>query len=152
MKHTTKLLPILLLALTWLTPCAQARDGRVIELIAYDTMKYNLTKMEAHPGEKLTVVLTSAGLAPKTVMAHNWILLKAGADPMSYAMSAMSAVKEGFEPRSLASQVIAAIPQLGPKESAKVTFTVPTTPGTYHFLCSFPAHCQAGMKGILVVK
>jgi azurin len=152
MKKHNILLPIILLALTWLTPCAHASDGRVIELIAYDTMKYNLIKIQAKPGEKLTVVLTSEGLAPKTVMAHNWVLLKAGADPMSYAMSAMSAVKEGYEPKSLASQVIAAIPQLGPKETAKTTFTVPTTPGTYPFLCSFPAHCMAGMKGVLVVK
>jgi len=152
MKTHTLLLPIILLALAWLAPCAHARDGRVIELIAYDTMKYNLAKIQATPGEKLTVVLKSEGLAPKATMAHNWVLLKAGADPMSYAMSAMSAVKEGYEPKSLSSQVIASIPQLGPKETAKTTFTVPTTPGTYPFLCSFPAHCMAGMKGVLVVK
>jgi plastocyanin len=29
---------------------------------------------------------------------------------------------------------------------------VPTAPGEYPFLCTFPAHCAIGMKGVLVVK
>ena len=33
-----------------------------------------------------------------------------------------------------------------------VTFTVPKTPGTYTYLCSFAGHYAAGMWGQLIVK
>lgn len=124
----------------------------VVKIIAYDTMKYSVTKIEAQPGQKIVIELTSQGVAPKTVMAHNWILLKAGYDPIAYANAAIAAKAEDYEPKSLANQVIASIPQLGPKESGKTTFTAPKAPGTYSYLCSFPAHCLAGMRGVLVVK
>ena len=39
-----------------------------------------------------------------------------------------------------------------PGETAEVTFKVPAAPGSYTFLCSFPGHFVAGMKGLLVVK
>jgi uncharacterized cupredoxin-like copper-binding protein len=41
---------------------------------------------------------------------------------------------------------------LGPGQMGDVIFTTPTKPGEYPFLCSFPAHYQSGMKGVLVVK
>jgi uncharacterized cupredoxin-like copper-binding protein len=44
------------------------------------------------------------------------------------------------------------VPVLGPGQTGDVTFNAPTAPGSYVFLCSFPAHCAAGMRGVLVVK
>ena len=41
---------------------------------------------------------------------------------------------------------------LGPNETGEVTFQAPTEPGEYPFLCTFPAHCSIGMKGVLIVK
>jgi len=131
---------------------ADSAPAKTVSIIAYDTMKFNVTKIEAHPGQKLTVELKNEGTAPKAAMTHNWILLKAGEDATSYSMAAMTAKADGYEPKALASKVVASIPHLGPKESGKVTFTVPSTPGNYPFLCTFPAHCMAGMKGVLVVK
>ena len=155
--QTMKLKPILLLfalALTCPTPRLNAESAptKTVTIIGYDTMKYNVTRIEARPGQKIVIVLKSEGVAPKSAMAHNWILLKSGVDPMSYANAAISAKAEDYEPKSLANKVIASIPQLGPKETAKTTFTAPSTPGTYAYLCSFPAHCLAGMRGVLVVK
>lgn len=49
-------------------------------------------------------------------------------------------------------KVLAFVALLGPNETGEVTFTAPTKPGEYPFLCSFPAHCLIGMKGVLVVK
>jgi azurin len=37
-------------------------------------------------------------------------------------------------------------------ESVKVTFTAPTEPGDYTYLCTFPGHYLMGMKGTLVVE
>jgi len=36
-------------------------------------------------------------------------------------------------------------------EEVTVTFTAPSEPGEYQFLCSVPAHLEQGMEGILTV-
>ena len=123
-----------------------------ISITASDTMKYSVTKIEAKPGQKVVVELTNQGNLPKTAMGHNWILLKAGSDPLAYATAGMKAKAENYQPRSLASEVITSIALLGPKESGRTSFTAPSTPGSYPFLCSFPAHYQTGMRGVLIVK
>ena len=115
-------------------------------------MKFNLTSIEAKPGEQLTVILTNIGTQPKEVMGHNWILLKSGVDAEAFDKAAAQATASEYFPAALADQVITHIPLLGPRKSGQVTFTVPTAPGEYPFLCSFPAHFQTGMKGVLVVK
>lgn len=124
---------------------------KTINLSAFDTMKYNTTRIEANAGDTLTVTLRNEGSLPKEAMAHNWVLLKPGSSPDSYAQQAMAAKGSDYQPSSLGGEVVASIRLLGPQESGKVTFKVPG-PGTYPFLCSFPAHCAAGMKGVLVVK
>ncbi|HRE82401.1 MAG TPA: plastocyanin/azurin family copper-binding protein, partial [Opitutaceae bacterium] len=48
--------------------------------------------------------------------------------------------------------VVAHTKLLGPKQSDEITFKVPSEPGDYPYVCSFPAHAMAGMKGVLVVK
>ena len=125
---------------------------RLVEISANDAMKYSRATIEAKPGEQLTVVLTNAGAMPKAVMGHNWILLKAGSDPAAFAAAAVQAKDTDYVPPSLKGQILAQIPLLGPRKSDEVTFTVPATPGNYPYLCTFPAHFQVGMRGLLVVK
>ncbi|MDB6170577.1 MAG: blue (type 1) copper domain protein [Verrucomicrobia bacterium] len=129
-----------------------AAGPRVVEITANDTMKYSLNTIVAKPGEKLTIVLTNVGTQPKEVMGHNWILLKAGSDAEAFDKAATQAKDTNYFPASLSDQVIAHIDLLGPRKSGEVTFTVPSAPGEYPFLCSFPAHFQVGMKGVLVVR
>jgi azurin len=47
--------------------------------------------------------------------------------------------------------VIAKTALAGPGETVGVTFVVPEIPGEYPFICTFAGHCQAGMRGALVV-
>lgn len=151
MKTTT----ILLLSLALLPLAARpllAAGAETVSIKAYDTMKFSVTMIEAKPGEKVTVELQNAGSQPKKSMGHNWILLKAGSSASDYANAAIQASAQDYQPSSLASEVLASIHLLGPKESAKTTFTAPTVPGSYPFLCSFPAHYQSGMHGKLIVK
>lgn len=142
--------PLLLLALATFLK-AEAPTKRVT-ISAYDTMKYSVTSIEASPGQQIIIELKNEGNMPKEAMGHNWILLKAGADPLAYANAAASAKAEGYQPASQAGKVLASIRLTGPHEKALTSFKAPSVPGTYHFLCSFPAHTQAGMKGTLVVK
>ncbi len=123
-----------------------------VALNANDQMKFNFAQFEARPGQTIHVTLNNIGTMPKAVMGHNWILLKAGKDPIAYANAAISAAGENYQPKALAGQVIASIPLLGPRQNGETTFVVPAAPGTYYYLCSFPAHCQAGMRGKLVVR
>jgi azurin len=132
---------------------APAPDGpRTVEITAGDNMKFSLTSIEAKPGEQLTVILTNIGSQPKEVMGHNWILLKAGTDAEAFDKAAALAKDTDYFPAALANQVLTHIPLLGPRKSGQVTFTAPTAPGEYAFLCSYPAHFQVGMKGTLIVK
>jgi azurin len=125
---------------------------REIEITGGDTMKYNLATIEAKPGEDLKVILTNIGTQPKEVMGHDWVLLKAGVDASAFAVAALNAKDTGYIPAALADQIIAKIDLLGPRKSGDVEFKAPTAPGDYVFLCTFPAHFQAGMKGVLTVK
>lgn len=134
-------------------PTAAAPSGpREIDISANDTMHYDVTAMQAKPGEDLKVVLTNAGNNPVEVMGHNWILLKAGSDAAAFAMAATQAKATNYVPDSLKDEIVAQIPLQGPHKSGEVTFKAPTTPGDYPYLCSFPAHYQVGMHGILTVK
>lgn len=125
---------------------------RTIELTGGDTMKYNLASIHARPGERLHVVLRSVGTAPKVVMAHNFVLLKPGVKPEDFVNAAVDARATDFIPTSMQDKVIVAKGLVGPGEAVEVTFTAPTKPGTYTYLCSFPGHYMVGMKGDLVVK
>jgi azurin len=131
---------------------ASSAGPRVIEISAGDTMKFSVTAIEAKPGEELKVVLTNNGTLPKEVMGHNWILLKAGSDAAAFDAAASTAKDTGYIPSSLKDEIIAHIDQLGPHQSGEVEFSAPSAPGEYPFLCSFPAHYQVGMHGILTVK
>jgi azurin len=156
-----KLLSIPLLAALLLSGCSKSEPAavaavpsgpRTIELTAGDNMKYNITQIEATPGEVLHVALTNTGTLPKEAMGHDWILLQAGSDPDAYSRAAVAAKDTNYQPPELAYEVVASIPLLGPGQTGDVTFTVPTKPGEYPYLCSFPAHCQSGMKGVLIVR
>jgi azurin len=134
------------------TAKSSAKGGRTVELTGSDNMKYNLSTIEAKPGERLHVVLKSIGTAPKMAMAHNFVLLKEGADAQAFATAAMNARDTDFIPADQKDKIIAATALAGPGETVDVSFTAPSKAGTYTFLCSFPGHFAVGMKGQLVVK
>jgi azurin len=52
----------------------------------------------------------------------------------------------------MSEQIIAHTEMAAQGETVEVTFTVPEETGEYPYLCSFPAHYSAGMKGMLNVQ
>jgi azurin len=123
-----------------------------VDLTAGDSMKYNINTIEAKPGQEIHVTLTNIGTMPKAAMAHNFILLQKGTDPKAFVDAAVSAAATDYFPPSMMDKVIVHTKLLGPKQSDEITFKAPTEPGEYTYLCSFPAHYLAGMKGTLTVK
>jgi azurin len=142
-----------------LTAGAQPNGGpaatpgpRLVEITAGDTMKYSVAAISAAPGEDLKVTLTNLGSLPKDAMAHNWVLLKAGADAGAFSNASVMAKATDYLPPALQDEVIAQIGLQGPHQTGEVEFHAPTAPGDYVYLCTFPAHYQVGMHGTLTVK
>ncbi len=125
--------------------------GQEVVVEANDQMKFSVTRIEAKAGSTLSITLKNVGKLPKTAMGHNLVVLTKAANAMQFANAAMTAAKTEYVPPAMESQVVAHTKLLGPGESDTISFTVPSEPGEYVFLCSFPAHFMAGMKGLLVV-
>jgi azurin len=144
---------LLALAAVVIQPAARsAEPEKTIVIVGNDTLKFNVTKIEATPGQKLHVQLRNEGTLPKDGMGHNWILLDSDGEAVPYATAAISARDVAFMPKALATHVLAFIPLLGPKEVGDVTFNAPDKPGKYPFICSCSGHSMAGMRGELIVK
>lgn len=138
-------------ALALMTTVAFAAQARTVTITGEDTLQYSVTTITASPGETLTVKLVNNSTFPAAAMSHNWLLLKQSADPKAVDEAARSAKDNGYIPADKADQIIAHTGLVAGGESDSVTFTVPTKPGKYTYLCTFPGHFAAGMKGILVV-
>lgn len=121
-----------------------------VEVTGGDNMKFSLTRIEAPANTDFKITLVNIGTQPKEVMGHNLVILKPGSDVNAYAAAALTAKANDYIPENLNDQVVAHTPLLGPRKSADITVNLP--PGEYPYLCSFPAHAQVGMKGVLVVK
>jgi len=132
---------------------APAKGGaaRTVEITAGDDMKFSMASIAAKPGETIRLVLKNVGKMPKVAMGHNFVLLKAAAKPTDFANASMSAAATDYIPPAMKADVIANTTTTGPGDTVEVTFKAPAA-GSYTFLCSFPGHFVAGMKGTLVVK
>ena len=129
-----------------------ASTGRLVEITGGDDMKYNVTSIPAKPGETLRIRLVSKGTLPKIAMAHNVVVLKAGAKQIDFVNAASQARTTDFIPPDMKDQVLAATGLAGPGETVEVTFKVPAAAGSYPYVCTFPGHFAAGMRGTIVVK
>lgn len=146
---------------------------RTINIIGVDQMKYTvksdaegisvgdpvgsdnlleLNSISVKPGEKIRIVLTTKSQLPPTSMAHNWILLKMGTDASAFAQAALKAKDNDYVPSEKKDQIIAQTGLTPGGKTSEVTFTAPEKTGDYDFLCTFPGHFSAGMKGVLKVE
>lgn len=125
---------------------------RTVNLTATDAMRFSLTTFAVKPGESIRVVLRAVGTQPADRMSHNFVLLKSTADIPTFIMMASIARDGGYLPKTLKSDVIAATGLVGAGESTSATFTAPVRPGEYPYVCSFPGHYNAGMRGKMIVR
>ena len=137
---------------TALGPATADPAPRTVQVTASDEMKFSVTEIAAKPGERIRIVLRAFSRAPKIAMAHNVIVLKKGTDVDAFIKASNMARDTGFVAPALSKQIIAATKLAGGGETVQVTFTAPSAPGRYDFVCSFPGHYAAGMRGVLVVK
>jgi len=90
--------------------------------------------ISAPAGAEIHLTLNNTG-----ALDHNFLLMNAGKE-VSGSWSETNAVDAFF------TQI-----QTPGGESITVTFTAPSQPGAYQFLCSVPAHLEQGMTGTFTV-
>ena len=131
---------------------AAAKGARTVTITGSDQMKYNVTTIQAKPGETLHIVLKNAGAMPKIAMAHNVVILKPGTDGAAFTSAGMTNRDTDFIAPAQKASVLAATTLAGAGETVELTFKVPAKPATYPFVCTFPGHFAAGMQGTIVAK
>ncbi len=123
---------------------------REIEIVlnSDDLMRFDKNMLLVQSGQKITLTLNHTGKMDKSIMGHNFVLLKKDVDVTSFAEKAVLAKNNEYIPEG--DEVIVYTKLLGGGESDTITFDAPEK-GYYTFLCTFPGHWGL-MKGKLVVK
>ena len=105
------------------------------------------TEFTVKAGEEVTLVFENT--ATSEAMSHNVLVLTSAdaIDRVGQAAMAAGADKE-YVPEDEA--VLAATALAGPGETVEVTFTAPSTPGEYPYICTFAGHYMM-MKGVMKV-
>lgn len=118
-----------------------AATGETMAEMAYSPKKINVA-----PGT--IVELTLENQATMAGMIHNAVFINAGSQE-EVSMEGMTAGPDAaYVPDN--ANVIAATPIANPGETVTLTFTAPSVPGTYQFICTYPGH--TAMKGLFIVK
>jgi azurin len=126
----------------------RAAGEQPIAVSADDAMQFDVTEVTAKAGHMLTFVLTNNG----SLMAHNLVILKPGADAAAFAASGARRAADGYLPNDeQASQMLAHTRMLDGGGSDRINFT-PPTPGVYEYICTYPGHLAAGMRGKITVR
>ncbi len=129
---------------------AEEADGLVIREQIGD--EYEVDQILAEPGETLRIVLTTRSELPPTAMSHNFALLHMGVDVDAFANASAVAADNEYIAPDMEDQVYVTTSMLGGGETETIEFDAPEEPGEYEFVCTFPGHFVAGMRGTLVVQ
>lgn len=102
--------------------------------------------LTAPAGQPVQVIFRNVS----TIFSHNWVLVAGGADVADQVnLAATTAGPDRDYIPAETSQIIAHTPLIPRGESDTVTFTTPAA-GEYVYLCTFPGHYLAGMRGTFV--
>ncbi|MEX0681418.1 MAG: plastocyanin/azurin family copper-binding protein [Balneolales bacterium] len=127
-------------------------DVRTIHVKGTDNMKFDVSLIEAKPGEQIKIIFETVSNMPKESMAHNLAIIDLDVDLDAFAMASMMARDNMYIAPEFESGIIARTEMIGGGETSSIEFTVPETPGDYDYVCTFPGHYLSGMVGILRVQ
>jgi len=126
---------------------------RTIKIEGNDQMQFSVTEIQASPGDTLHITLTTVSNLPDAAfMSHNWVLLKKDANVTSFINASVKAESNGYVAANKEDDIIALTGLADKGETTETTFVVPSEPGEYTYVCTFPGHFEAGMKGTLIVS
>jgi azurin len=117
--------------------------GTDLNLLVFDTI-------ELHAPAGVAVQLTFYNRSHHH--QHNWVLVNGGdAEATQVYDAAMVAGAENDWLPSASAQILAYTPLLHSGTETTVYFQAPTRLGSYVYLCTFPGHFLAGMRGTLTI-
>ena len=114
---------------------------------AGEALQFAPAALSATAGQQVKVTFKNGSAAQK----HNWVLVKGGDDVAQKVDDAGATAGEaaGYIPTD--PNIISNVKLLDGAATGTATFAAPAA-GTYTFLCTFPGHYVAGMKGTFTVK
>ncbi len=143
---------LLALAFMLVPVCSRAAGDDPVAISANDQMKFDVTDIPGKVGERVTIHLTNDGSLPKAAMAHNIVILQPGTDAAAFVAAASKREADSYLPGDdQASHMIVHTQLLGPGDDDTISF-VPTARGVYEYVCTFPGHMAAGMRGKIAVQ
>jgi len=122
-----------------------------VEITGNDRMQYNINEFTVPAGSTVRIKFVNVGDLPKNAMGHNVVVMKKDVDLQPFVAAAAQAGQNDYFPPDRSDAVIAHTEMLGPDQSDTMTFEAPA-PGDYPYLCSFPGHFAAGMRGVMTVE
>ncbi|MBK1833584.1 DUF7133 domain-containing protein [Roseibacillus ishigakijimensis] len=126
-----------------------AARGKQLRIQAVGDLQFAPTELKATAGESLTLVFENTD-----PMVHNWVLLQPGTVAEVGALAdQLAAQADGLEKEYLpeSEAILAASKLLAPHETQEIELQIPSEPGRYPFICTFPGHWRV-MQGELVVE
>ena len=85
------------------------------------------------------------------IFMHNWVLVNGDDDLANQILEAAIAAgpEQNYIPAGM-NDIIAHTKLVSGGESETITFAAPPA-GDYTYICTFPGHCLAGMRGVLTI-
>ncbi|MBO9324987.1 MAG: multicopper oxidase domain-containing protein [Roseiflexus sp.] len=151
MQKSSWMLMVVLVAAFALAACGNVGGGggasTTIEIASDgENLAYDKKEFTVPAGQTITLTFKNVS----TAQQHNLVIVKGGEDVAAKVNDeGINAGPPDFLPADR-TNIIAATKMLGPGGSETLTFTAPA-PGTYVFLCTYPAHYAGGMKGVMTV-
>jgi azurin len=114
---------------------------------AGEALQFAPAALNATAGQQVKVTFKNGSAAQK----HNWVLVKGGDDVAQKVDDAGAAAGEAASYIPTDPNIVASVKLVNGGETGTASFAAPPA-GTYTFLCTFPGHYVAGMKGTFTVK
>jgi glucose/arabinose dehydrogenase/azurin len=122
-------------------------DGRrVVELRTTGVqLSYDVTEIRAKAGERLVLRYVN-----QSDMVHNVVVVRSAEDINHVGLAAIAAHATEFIPQDKKDRILAYTRLAEPGQTVSLELTVPTTPGTYPYVCTVSGHFSL-MQGQLIV-
>jgi len=123
---------------------------RVVRIgTVYERMAYDKETISVQAGKPVLFVLHNSD-----VMPHNFVIARPGTMQELGELAEASSQNPAFAKQSFVPQsphVLAASTLMQPQASQRVTFSVPTEPGVYPYVCTYPGHWRRMFGAMYVV-
>jgi len=114
-----------------------------------ERMAYDKEALVVKAGKRIEFILENSDLMP-----HNLVITQPGAMEEIGMAAEGAAARPEFQARQFVPQsdkVLAASRLLQPRESQRLSFTAPTRPGVYPYVCTYPGHWRRMYGSLYVV-